>query len=44
MLKVCNSIMTHLSRIVDLYFNYDSIAIVTEVYFRREESQNLIRL
>ena len=44
MLKVCNSVMTQLSRIVDLYFNYDSIVIATEVYYRRKESRNLIRL
>ena len=43
MLKVCDGVMTQLSRIVDLYFNYDSIVIVTEVYYRREESQNLIK-
>ena len=42
MLKVCDSVMTLLSRIVDLYFSYDSIVIVTEVYYRREESQNFI--
>ena len=36
--------MTQLSRIVDLYFNYDSIVIVTEVYYRREELRNLIKL
>ena len=28
MLKVCDSVMTQLSRIVDLYFNYDSIVVV----------------
>ena len=44
MLKVCDGVMTQLSRIVDLYFNYDSIVVVTKVYFRREESGNLIRL
>ena len=27
MLKVCDSVMTQLSRIVDLYFNYDSIVV-----------------
>ena len=43
MLKVCDCIMTQLSRIVDLYFNYGSIVIVTEVYYRREESQNLFK-
>ena len=43
MLKVCGSIMTQLSQIVDLYFNYDSIVIVTDVYLRREESQNLLK-
>ena len=42
MLKVCDSVVTQLSRIVDLYFNYDSIVVVTEVYFRREESQNYL--
>ena len=36
--------MTQLSRIADLYFNYDSIVVVTEVYYRREESRNLIKL
>ena len=40
MLNVCDSVMTQLSRIVDLYFSYDSIVIVTEVYYRREESRN----
>ena len=44
MLKVCNGVMTQLSRIVDLYFNYDSKVIVTEVYYRREESWNLIKI
>ena len=44
MLKVCDSVMTQLSQIVDLYFNYDSIVIVTEVYYRREELRNLIKL
>ena len=39
MLKVCDGVMTQLSRIVDLYFNYDSIVIVTEVNYRREESR-----
>ena len=29
MLKVCDSVMTQLSRIVDLYFSYDSIVLVT---------------
>ena len=29
MLKVCDSVMTKLSRIVDLYFSYDSIVVVT---------------
>ena len=29
MLKVCDSVVTQLSRIVDLYFNYDSIVVVT---------------
>ena len=38
-LKVCDSVMTQLSRIVDLYFNYDSIVLGTEVYYRREESR-----
>ena len=42
MLKVCDSVMTQLSRIVDLYFNYDSIEIVTEVYYLREESRNYL--
>ena len=42
MLKVCDGVMTQLSRIVDLYFNYDSRVLVTEVYYRREESQNFI--
>ena len=42
MLKVCDSVMTQLSRIVDLYFNYDSIVVVTEVYYIREESRNFI--
>ena len=42
MLKVCDSVMTQLSRIVDLYFNYDSIVIVTEVYYRCEESHLFI--
>ena len=41
-LKVCDSVMTQLSRIVDLYFNYDSIVLVTEVYYRREESRNYL--
>ena len=41
-LKVCDSVMTQLSRIVDLYFSYDSIVVVTEVYYRREESRNLL--
>ena len=27
MLKVCDSVMTQLSRIVDLYFSYDSIVV-----------------
>ena len=40
MLKVYNSVMIQLSGIVDLYFNYDSIVIVTKVYYRREESRN----
>ena len=43
MLKVCDSVMTHLSRIVDLYFNYGSIVLVTEVYYRHEESRNLFK-
>ena len=43
MLKVCDDVMTQLSRIGDLYFNYDSIVIVTEVYYRREESRNLFK-
>ena len=43
MLKVCDSVMTQLSRIVDLCFNYGSIVIVTEVYYRREESRNFIK-
>ena len=42
MLKVCDSVMTQLSRIVDLYFSYDSIVLVTEVYNRREESRNYL--
>ena len=42
-LKVCDSVITQLSRIVDLYLNYDSIVIVTEVYNRREESRNLFK-
>ena len=42
-LKVCDSVMTQLSRIVDLYFNYGSIVLVTEVYYRREESRNLFK-
>ena len=42
MLKVCDGVMTQLSRIVDRYFSYDSIVIVTEVYYRREESRNYI--
>ena len=29
MLKVCDGVMTQLSRIVDLYFSYDSIVVVT---------------
>ena len=29
MLKVCDSVVTQLSRIVDLYSNYDSIVVVT---------------
>ena len=41
-LKVCDSVVTQLSRIVDLYFNYDSIVLVIEVYYRREESQNYL--
>ena len=43
MLKVCDSVITQLSRIVDLYFNYESIVIVTEVYYKREESWNLFK-
>ena len=43
MLKVCDSVMTQLSPIVDPYFNYDSIVVVTEVYYRREESRNFIK-
>ena len=43
MLKVCDGVMTQLSRTVDLYFNYDSIVVVTEVYYLREESQNLFK-
>ena len=43
MLKVCDGVMTQLSRIVDLYFSYDSIVLVTEVYYRREESRNFIK-
>ena len=43
MLKVCDSVMTELSQIVDLYFNYDSIVIVTEVYYRHKESRNFIK-
>ena len=39
MLKVCDSVMTQLSRIVDLYFNYDSIVVVTDL---REESRNYL--
>ena len=42
MLKVCDSVMTQLSRIVDLYFSYDSIVLVAEVYYRREESRNYL--
>ena len=42
MLKVCDSVLTQLSRIVDLYFNYDSKVLVTEVYYRREESRNIL--
>ena len=42
MLKVCDSVMTQLSRIVDLYFNYDSIVIVREVFYSCEESQRFI--
>ena len=42
-LLVCDSVITQLSRIVDLYFNYHSIVIVTEVYYRREESRNFIK-
>ena len=42
-LKVCDSVMTQLSQIADLYFNYDGIVIVTEVYYRREESWNLFK-
>ena len=42
MVKVCDGVMTQLSRIVDLYFSYDSIVIVTEVYYRREESRSFI--
>ena len=42
-LKVRDSVMTKLSLIVDLYFSYDSIVIVTEVYYMREESWNLIK-
>ena len=34
--------MTQLSRIVDLYVNYDSIVLVTEVYYRRKESWRFI--
>ena len=41
-LKVCDSVMTQLSWIVDLYFSYDSIVVVTEVYYIREESRNFI--
>ena len=43
MLKVCDSVMTKLSLIVDLYFSYDSIVIVTEVYYMHEESWNLTK-
>ena len=42
MLKVCDGVMTQLPWIVDLYFNYDSIVIVTDVYYRREESRKFI--
>ena len=42
MLKVCDGVMTQLSRIVDLFFSYDSIVLVTEVYYRCEESRNFI--
>ena len=41
-LKVCDGVMTQLSRIVDLYFSYDSKVIVTEVYYLCEESQNYL--
>ena len=41
MLKVCDGVITKLSLIVDLNFNYDSIVIVTEVYYRREESRRI---
>ena len=40
---MCDSVMSQLSQTVNLYFNYDSIVIVTEVYYRREESRNLIK-
>ena len=42
-LKVCDGVLTQLSRMVDLYFNYDSIVVVIEVYYRREESRNFIK-
>ena len=42
MLKVCDGVMTQLSRFVDLYFSYDSIVIVTEVYYGRKESRNYL--
>ena len=43
MVNVCDSVTTQLSRIVDLYFSYDSIEVVTEVYYRREESLDLFK-
>ena len=43
MFKMCDGVMTQLSRIVGLYFSYDSIVVVTEVYYRRGESRNFIK-
>ena len=43
MVNVCDSVTTQLSQIVDLYFSYDSIVIVTEVCYRREESRNYFK-
>ena len=42
MLKVCDGVMIQLSRIVDLYFSYDSIVVVTEVYYLHEELRNYL--